>query len=130
VIASGPTGALAGEVALRTLDNAPTVRRELHRFIDDGRVEPTTDGFGPFAGWAAYFGDDALALEVMQRLSKSGMGFQVWGIVLRGPADQCTQRLPGFKTLLREAGLVDYWRKSGLWNEFCKPVGADDLECR
>jgi hypothetical protein len=66
----------------------------------------------------------------MRRRSKSGMGFQVWGIVLWGPANQSTRRLPGFKTLVREAGLVDYWRQSGQWNEFCKPVSTDDFEYR
>jgi serine/threonine protein kinase len=38
--------------------------------------------------------------------------------------------LPGFKALLREAGIVDYWRKTGKWGDFCKPVGVDDFECR
>lgn len=38
--------------------------------------------------------------------------------------------LPGFKDLLREAGIVDYWRQTGNWGDFCKQVGADDFECR
>lgn len=38
--------------------------------------------------------------------------------------------LPGFKALLRDAGIVDYWRQTGKWGDFCKPVGADDFECR
>jgi TolB-like protein len=33
-----------------------------------------------------------------------------------------------FKTYLRAAGLVDYWRAKG-WPEFCRPIGADDFEC-
>jgi TolB-like protein/Flp pilus assembly protein TadD len=33
-----------------------------------------------------------------------------------------------FKTILRTAGLVDYWRAKG-WPEFCRPVGADDFAC-
>jgi tetratricopeptide (TPR) repeat protein len=37
--------------------------------------------------------------------------------------------LPGFKSLLRDAGIVEYWRKTGKWADFCKPVGADDFEC-
>jgi hypothetical protein len=37
---------------------------------------------------------------------------------------------PGFKELMREAGIVDYWRASGKWGDFCKPVGDDDFECR
>jgi hypothetical protein len=38
--------------------------------------------------------------------------------------------LPGFKQILRDAGIVDYWRATGKWGDFCKPVGSDDFECR
>jgi hypothetical protein len=33
-----------------------------------------------------------------------------------------------FKTLMRDAGLVDYWRERG-WPDLCRPVGADDFVC-
>ena len=33
-----------------------------------------------------------------------------------------------FKTFVRNAGLVDYWRAKG-WPEFCRPIGADDFVC-
>jgi len=33
-----------------------------------------------------------------------------------------------FKRIVRDLGLVDYWRARG-WPEFCKPVGADDFAC-
>lgn len=33
-----------------------------------------------------------------------------------------------FKSLMRNAGMVDYWRAKG-WPDFCRPVGADDFEC-
>jgi hypothetical protein len=36
---------------------------------------------------------------------------------------------PGFKEIVRATGLVDYWRSSGKWGDFCKPVGANDFEC-
>jgi len=36
-----------------------------------------------------------------------------------------TQR---FKALVRQAGLVDYWKARG-WPDLCHPVGADDFEC-
>jgi hypothetical protein len=39
------------------------------------------------------------------------------------------RRLPEFKTLITELKLVDFWRTSGRWGDFCKPVGADDFEC-
>ncbi len=33
-----------------------------------------------------------------------------------------------FKTFLRNAGIVDYWRRRG-WPDLCKPRGADDFVC-
>jgi TolB-like protein/tetratricopeptide (TPR) repeat protein len=38
--------------------------------------------------------------------------------------------LPGYKALLRETGLADYWRQTGDWGDVCRPVGADDFECK
>ena len=37
--------------------------------------------------------------------------------------------LPGYKVLMRNAGLVDYWRQTGDWGDVCKPVGDDDFVC-
>ena len=33
-----------------------------------------------------------------------------------------------FKTLIRQAGLVDYWRANG-WPDLCRPLGIGDLVC-
>jgi hypothetical protein len=33
-----------------------------------------------------------------------------------------------FKGLMRNAGLVEYWRVKG-WPDLCRPVGADDFVC-
>ena len=38
--------------------------------------------------------------------------------------------LPGFKELMREVGLADYWRQTGEWGDVCRPVGKDDFECK
>ena len=37
--------------------------------------------------------------------------------------------LPGYKALIRETGLADYWRQTGDWGDVCRPVGDDDFEC-
>ena len=38
---------------------------------------------------------------------------------------------PRFKDILRDLGLTDYFRASGSWNDFCRPLaGSDDFECR
>ncbi len=38
--------------------------------------------------------------------------------------------LPEFKQILVDGGIVDYWRTTGKWGDFCKPVGDDDFQCR
>jgi hypothetical protein len=37
------------------------------------------------------------------------------------------RKLAQFKAVMRQVGLVDYWRERG-WPAFCRPVGADDFE--
>jgi hypothetical protein len=38
------------------------------------------------------------------------------------------RRLPGFKQLVTDVNLDDYWRAYG-WADHCRPVGADEFEC-
>jgi TolB-like protein len=79
--------------------------------------------------WADYFGDKDLAVESMRRgiTPETYDGFQFpslwypWATGLRSD--------PRFKEIVRDRGLVDYWRQSGEWGDFCKPLGADDFEC-
>ena len=37
------------------------------------------------------------------------------------------------RNVFRVAGVyaiaVEYWRESGNWGDYCRPVGADDFEC-
>jgi hypothetical protein len=33
-----------------------------------------------------------------------------------------------FNQLVRDLGLYDYWRQSGKWSDFARPVGEDDFE--
>ncbi len=79
------------------------------------------------AVWACYFGDPELALASMRRISHIHMRL-VWLVVWR-PLLQGMRRLPGFKDLLRDIGLVDYWRETGHWGDYVRPVGEDDFEC-
>ena len=44
------------------------------------------------------------------------------------PAFAVTRKTDRFKTLVRMAGLVDFWRERG-WPDLCRPVGADDFAC-
>ena len=75
------------------------------------------------AVWAAYFGQYELALEIYQ-----GIGAGIINVAWR-PILKPMRRLSGFNDLVIKSGLVDYWRTSGNWGEFCHPVGKDDFEC-
>lgn len=45
-----------------------------------------------------------------------------------GPEFAPVRKTERFKTLMRRAGYVDYWRVHG-WPELCRPVGTDDFVC-
>ncbi|MEP7313473.1 MAG: hypothetical protein ABI859_12890 [Pseudomonadota bacterium] len=129
-IEAGPDQAAINGAALKYLDDPPAALRELHRLIDEPGIQREMYTLAALGLWAAYFGDDTLALDALRRTQRSGVTIESWGISLWRPVMKGVRRLAGFKDLLREQGLVDYWRKSGNWGEFCKPVGADDFECR
>jgi TolB-like protein/Tfp pilus assembly protein PilF len=75
--------------------------------------------------WSAYFGDPDFALDVLEdtiRLNAQNT-LHLWL-----PAMREVRRLPRFRELVREIGLVDYWQEFG-WSDLCRPVGASDFEC-
>jgi TolB-like protein len=76
--------------------------------------------------WAAFFGDDELALDLFTAaLEQSRTNtYYVWMPLL----ERARQR-PAFKALLRDLGLVDYWREYG-WPPICQPTQGDDFTCR
>lgn len=131
VIAAGPEQAAVNGTALKYLDDAPAAIRELRRLRQAPGMQVDFFSLSALSQWAAYFGDDALSLDALVHSTRTGgptllsWGFNVWR-----PNSKGVRRLPGFKALLRDQGFVDYWRKSGNWGDFCKPVGADDFECR
>jgi hypothetical protein len=106
------------------LDKPEEALRVLRRLAAD---KPNPILIGGMALWAAYFGDTELSLELIhdpsQVASRSNQALTIWRPVMHN-----VRRDPGFKVLLREMGLVDYWREFG-WGEHCKPVGKDDFEC-
>jgi hypothetical protein len=38
------------------------------------------------------------------------------------------RRDPRFKEIVRDIGLVEYWRESGAWGDFARPVNDVDFE--
>ena len=76
--------------------------------------------------WASYFGEFELALQCCRESIESNLN-SIWTIWQ--PIHKGMRQIPEFKDLVRELGLVDYWRTSGNWGDFCRPVGDDDFEC-
>ena len=74
---------------------------------------------------AAYFGDPEYALQTIGeelRLTSARQG------TLWTPLMSEVRRLPGFKQLVTELNLVEYWRTNG-WADLCHPLGEDDFQC-
>ena len=90
--------------------------------------------------WSAYAGDPELALEALNVVvdATTYSSAQIWTYydadmthrLQWRPLMREVRRLPGFKDLVRKLGLAGYWRKSGAWGDFCRPVGDDDFECK
>jgi Tfp pilus assembly protein PilF len=107
------------------LDEPEEAISALHRFYQDPAYN------NPFissviALWASYYGEHELALDIFQKFhaSRSFLTYLIWR-----PIHKPIRQLPGFKDLVRNLGLVDYWRETGNWGQFCRPVGEDDFEC-
>jgi len=70
--------------------------------------------------WAAYLGDDEMALGSLQR---SPEPWTFWNPLLKR-----VRKTDEFKQILIDAGIVDYWREFG-WGSFCSPTEGDGFEC-
>ena len=107
------------------LDDPEAATAELRRVFKDPAYHNSFIHM-VIAFYASYFGDHALALDIFREMRKSN-AFTM--IEMWRPMHKPMRRLPGFKDLLRDMGLVDYWRATGNWGDFCRPVGDDDFEC-
>ena len=105
---ANPSVALAG---LRQLINDPANRSNSYVMITVAEI-------------AAHLGDLHLALQAVTALSNLGFSSYIWQ-----PGLTQVRQLPGFKDVVRDMKLVDYWRATGNWGDFCKPMGKDDFEC-
>jgi len=93
-------------------------------FVDRAYQDPSRMSI--LAHWAAHFGDTELAIAALRRAYIDLRGITVANIWF--PVQVETRRLPSFKALVNDLGLYDYWRKTGNWGNFARPIGADDFE--
>jgi TolB-like protein len=108
-------------------DNPEEALAELKRMLNEPRYQSAFQR-NIIAIWAAHLGAPELALKLLHdflvRLHNGRLAFLAWRGVFRD-----LRRLPAFKDLLRDLRLVDYWRQTGDWGYFCRPLGDDDFEC-
>jgi TolB-like protein len=93
---------------------------------------PAVETLANVAVFADGFGERDLALAAIRKdaVTPHARNPHRIGTLLWYPYKTQLRKDPRFKEIVREIGLVDYWRKSGNWGDFCKPLGNDDFECR
>ncbi|QPC98196.1 TIR domain-containing protein [Qipengyuania soli] len=66
-----------------------------------------------------------LALDALERglSTDAAMDYAVWW-----PSHREVRKTTRFKELVRKFGYYDYWRRTGEWGDFARPVGDDDFE--
>lgn len=110
-----PLGRNVNPFMLELLDDRTAALTTLHQFFEEGR------DMEMIQYWSGYFDDPELSLQVFRRMSSPVMAWL--------PFHDETRQHEGFKELLQELGMVDYFRSNG-WNDFCQPLpGGDDFEC-
>lgn len=120
-----PAGDMVGRTMASHLSEPRTALAELRRAAADPAYPKSITAQSELAYWAAYFGDPQLSLQLMRSvLSDPSFAFVLWRPIARD-----MRKLRAFKDLVRDLGLADYWRASGNWGEFCRPLDKNDFEC-
>ena len=107
-----------------TLDNPRQALADLRKDYADALRTGARGQLFPLALFASFLGDQALSLDALRAIGPTQSLFPVWR-----PALSDVRRLPGFADFVRDVGLVDYWRESGNWGEFCRESGEGAFTC-
>lgn len=108
------------------VDNPAAGLADVKRRLDDKSLAPLNRL--RLAYWRAYFGDAQGALDLLQAEYRRSPSTTIVPLAMWRPVMRDARRVPGFRQLVRDMGLVDFWKKT-TWPDLCKPVGADDFEC-
>ena len=135
-----PTDRQRVDAAFRAVLAHPLGDSTLNRFVHQNFGQPALvrarlrQEFGSasssaiqIAFLADWFDDDELALAALRRaLMDLGAATSLLWVPLRTGA----RSTPEFRELVKDVGLVDYWRATGNWGDYCRPVDEDDFTCK
>jgi len=115
---------ITSEIDRRSVEDAARLLRSAPDGSDRPAKLPALVGDLGFV--YAYTGTPERMLEIPENAAKEGSLMTV-ATVWR-PTAAPLRKTGRFKALVRNVGLVDYWRARG-WPDLCRPVGADDFAC-
>ncbi len=106
------------------LTDVEAARRAIRRAFDDPASQDPSR-LWVISVYADHFGDGDLAFAALERCCelRSTLVYGYWT-----PFETGLRQDTRFKKLIRNLGLYDYWRASGHWGDFARPVGDDDFE--
>ena len=106
------------------LDDVEAARRAIRQAFEDPASQDSSR-LWVIALYADRYGDKDLVLSALNRCRELKTSF-VYGFWT--PFQTGVRQDPRFKQIVRDLGLYDYWRASGKWADFARPVGDDDFE--
>ena len=111
------------EVSRRSVEDAARLLRSAPTKVTSPQALPALESQLNFV--YAYVGAHERALEFPERLLEvqAALTMSIWF-----PDLAPMRRTERFKTIVRKAGLVDYWKARG-WPDACRPMGTDDFVC-
>jgi TolB-like protein len=119
-----PATALA-EAVLGAFDSGQeAIQAALRKHVEDS-VRVAGDERIITASIAAYAGDAQFALQLMTEELRAN---KIRITRLWMPYFSDMRRLQGFKDLVTELNMVEFWREYG-WADFCRPLKSGDFEC-
>ncbi|MFZ1988649.1 MAG: TIR domain-containing protein [Alphaproteobacteria bacterium] len=124
IAAGGPFVQLHRDLA-GLLDDSSAALLVVRRFFD-GPTHGNPASQLVLSLYAGLFGDAELVLSALRRTYVDfGLPFKRF---LWMPSAAEARKDPRFKQLVRDLGIADYWRRSGKWGDFARPLGDDDFE--
>jgi hypothetical protein len=118
------------------LHDRQAMLRLVRRGLADAGYGGGTDLAYVLTSVADALGDTALTVAALRRDLEFRPGFaegsmaQYPYVALWNAPYSDVRSHPGFKELLIQTGVADYWRQTGKWGDGCEPLGPHDFQCR